>query len=183
MLPEITAEVTDENGMAVDSVSEGDMVYLTLTAVRPDDADPPVTDEDVMVALSPSMMDGAADTSDYEFMSDHRIEIPGGSKDTMSEMVSLVIEMDSDVHPERLILDAEVAGDSMYGRDTISSMGIVDLPIMDTTSLSIQPKAAMAIQMAVDEARMEAAGADMHWTNSPWKKSANSGRSGRSEWL
>ena len=153
-LPGVTAMVVDEDGKALDPqpgyVEEGKSVMFKVMVLN-DEGKPGTAAEALKVALSPS---GSADARDYR-LSISTVDIGEGGGE--SSAVTLMAELDEDVGPETLVLNATVSGTMANGTDTSTSDGVLSIDIMDNTEKQITPKSSDA-----DYDKIKAATADLN---------------------
>ncbi len=171
VLPMITAIVTDKDGEAISpapaSVNEGEDVYLTVTAQRPEPAagQVAVSGEKLTVTLEPT---GSAGAGDFRFVSAHPFTIDAapqfGEKSKSKTKFKIEILDDPDVGDEMLVFDAVAKGSASNGSETSTSEGVITLTIVDQTALNISPKSDADVMAAYMAAREEAAGDDDLWT-------------------
>ena len=144
-LPAVAAVVVDADGRALDpqpdSVKEGETIRVELTSVD-DNGDALAFSEELSISLTPA---GTADAADYA-LSMHPVEI---AADGESATVDLTVRENEEVNPETLVLDAEVAGERDYGRETRTSPGILSLAIEDTTPKLVEAKPEADIRAAL----------------------------------
>ena len=153
-LPAVAAVVVDADGRALDpqpeSVMEGETITVELTSVD-ENGDALAFSEELSISLTPA---GTADAADYA-LSMHPVEI---AADGESATVDLTVRENEEVNPETLVLDAEVAGERDYGRETRTSPGIVSLAIEDTTPKLVEAKPEADIRAALTAAMAAAMG-------------------------
>ena len=154
-LPSVTAMVVGEDGKALDPqpeyVAEGKSVMFKVMVLNDDGKPGGIAAEDLKVALSPS---GSADARDYR-LSLSTVDIGMGTGE--SAAVTLMAELDEDVGPETLVLNATVSGTMANGTETSPSDGVLSIDIMDNTEKQITPKSSDA-----DYDRIKAATADLN---------------------
>ena len=153
-LPAIAAAVVGGNGRALDpqpdSVMEGETIKVKLTSVD-ENGDALAFGEKLSISLTPA---GTADAQDYA-LSMHPVEIAAGGE---SATVDLTVRENEEVNPETLVLDAVVAGERTYGRETRTSAGILSLAIEDTTPRLVEAKPEDKIHAALMAAKAAAMG-------------------------
>ena len=153
-LPAVAAAVVGADGRALDpqpeSVMEGETITVELTSVD-ENGDAVAFREKLSISLTPA---GTADAADYA-LSMHPVEIAADGK---SATVDLTVRENEEVNPETLVLDAEVAGERDYGRETRTSAGIVSLAIEDTTPKLVEAKPEEDIRAALTAAMAAAMG-------------------------
>ena len=121
----------------VDSIMEGQTIQVKVAAVNKDGEEIPAAEE-LSVMLMPT---GDANEQDYR-LSRHPVVIDGGDK---SMTIELTASEDQDVGMEMLMFDAVVTGKGMtdgksHGDEPRTSMGVLDLAIMDTTMKQVEAK-------------------------------------------
>ena len=149
MLPDVMVKVTetDADADAATTLQEGKDYTLTVMLVDEEGEAASTDAEDLEVMLS--LGAGSADESDYRLQPSSMVTIAKGG--SSGELTLLVLE-DSDINPERLVLNAQVSGDSDYGPADSPIPGVVNLPIGDGTIPTVTPKS----QTEIDKAYMDA---------------------------
>ena len=137
----------------VDSIMEGETIHLMLTSVDKDGKEQKFAEE-LSVMLTPT---GDANAQDYR-LATHPVKI---AADGGSATVALTASMDQDVGMEMLVLDATVSGDAKNGKETVTTMGVLSLAIMDATMKSVEAVSDEMIQEIVYAAKEMGAGDDM----------------------
>ena len=129
-LPEITAAVTDADGMAVTDgmLMEGMTYMLTLSA-------PAEVSEGITVALTAS---GTATATDDYSLGSSLIMIPSG--EMSSAPVSLEVDLNDDIEDDTLMFSAEVAGEAANGTETDTIAMLLSLTLVDATMKLITVK-------------------------------------------
>ena len=160
-LPEITVTAMTEDGTGpLMELAEGSKYKVKVEANR-NQPSGEVTGEDVTVTLALGD-DSTAVAEDYR-ITPSSVKIPGGLND-QSKMFTLdVLAGDGDIGDETLMLDAMVKGKSPNGVVT-EEKGTLSVTLMDTTTLNVEPRSDVEVQLAVATARNVADGADDLWT-------------------
>ena len=89
--------------------------------------------------------------------------IVGGLNDQSKTFTLEVLAGDGDIGDETLMLDAMVKGGSTNGAVT-EEKGMLSVTLMDTTTLNVEPRSDVEVQLAVATAKNVADGADDLWT-------------------
>ena len=160
-LPAVKATLVGSDGKALspqpESVKEGEMVKIMLTAVDKDGKAMKAA-EKLTITLSPT---GTADSADYS-LSSQSFEIASGKES--SAVVDLMVTEDQDLGAETLMFDAVVAGEAKNGTDTKLVMGVLSLMIEDGTALLVWAKTQEEVEAAIYAANHAGMGDDMTFT-------------------
>ena len=153
-LPAVEAAVVDADGRVVDprpdSVQEGETIKVELTSID-ENGDALAFPEKLSISLTAA---GTADAADYT-LSMHPVEI---AADGESATVDLTVRENEEVNPETLVLDAVVAGERDYGRETRTSPAVLSLAIEDTTPKLVEAKPEDELHAALTAATAAAVG-------------------------
>ncbi len=174
VLPSVTVTVTDAEGEVAtqlmeedgdDETGEGVEYTLTVKTVDKEDAtksmDSAVEAHKVTLSLDPSSV---ADGSDFTLVPSEVTLPTGTTSDTLTLTVIANVDTGGDDRMERLAFQAVVSGDSDYGPPDPAIRRVVDLDIVDHTTLLVTPKSDADIEAAYMRARTTAAGTDGKWT-------------------
>ena len=153
-LPEVTAELTDEDGDAVpdEGVAEGDVVMLTFKVAS-------AATEAIKITLAPG--DGNMARADDYSLSAMEATIASGTM--ASAALTLTTMSNDDYMDDMLVLTGAVTGADANGT-TAGDPVMVMLTIMDGTMLNVTPKTEAEIMKAVMDERALKAGSDGLWT-------------------
>ena len=156
----ITAVAKDKDGNEVTEIMEGgDPVFLTVTVDRGRGVmDRITTDENLTVDIRAS---DAGQVADYE-LSESRIDLeslPSGKQSNdVDQKIELSARSDEDVGMEYLVLNLELSGDSMVGKET--STGTFSIGVVDNTMKKVEPKAEADAYPAILDALKAGSGED-----------------------
>ncbi len=160
-LPEITVTAMTEDGAGpLMELAEGSTYKVKVEANR-NQPSGEVTSEDVTVTLALGD-DSTAVAEDYR-ITPSSVKIVGGLNDQSKTFTLEVLAGDGDIGDETLMLDAMVKGGATNGAGT-EEKGMLSVTLMDTTTLNVEPRSDVVVQLAVATARNVADGPDDLWT-------------------
>ena len=160
-LPEITVTAMTEDGAGpLMELAEGSKYKVKVEANR-NQPSGEVTSETVTVSLALGD-DSTAVAEDYR-ITPSSVSIVGGLNDQSKTFTLEVLAGDGDIGDETLMLDAMVKGGATNGAVT-EEKGMLSVTLMDTTTLNVEPRSDVEVQLAVATAKNVADGPDDLWT-------------------
>ena len=160
-LPAITVTAMTEDGAGpLMELAEGSTYKVKVEANR-NQPSGEVTSENVTVSLK---LDGDSEAvaEDYR-ITPSSVTIVGGLNDQSKTFTLEVLAGDGDIGDETLMLDAMVTGGATNGAVT-EEKGMLSVTLMDTTTLNVEPRSDVEVQLAVATAKNVADGPDDLWT-------------------
>ncbi len=160
-LPSITVTAMTKGGAGpLTELAEGVEYRVKVEADR-NTPSGEVTGETVTVTL-PLADSSVAMGEDYR-LTPASVSISGSSNDQSKTFTLEVLGGDGDIGEEMLVLDAMVKGGSVNGGGT-EMKGMLSVTLVDTTTLNVEPKSDVEVELAVTKARNEGEGPDNLWT-------------------
>ncbi len=160
-LPEITVTAMTAQGVGPLTVLEEGSKYKVRVEANRNKPSGEVTGETVAVSLALGD-DSTASAEDYRITPSSR-SITGGLNDQSATFDLEVLAGDGDIGDETLVLNAVVRAGRTNGGGS-EEKGMLSVTLTDTTTLNVEPRSDVEVELAVATARNVADGADDLWT-------------------
>ena len=160
-LPSITVTAMTKSGAGPETELAEGVEYRVKVEADRNTPSGEVTSETVTVTL-PLADSSVAMAEDYR-LTPASVRISGSSNDQSKTFTLEVLGGDGDIGEEMLVLDAMVKGGSVNGGGT-EMKGMLSVTLVDTTTLNVEPKSDVEVELAVTKARNEGEGPDNLWT-------------------
>ena len=161
-LPKITVTAMTKDGTGPLMRLEEGAEYKVKVEANRNDPSGEVTGETVTVKLA--LGDDSTATADDYRITQSSVRILGGLNDQTKTFDLKVVGGDGDIGEEMLVLDAMVNVPGSPNGDDAEMKGMLSVTLTDTTTLNVEPRSDVEVELAVATARNVADGADDMWT-------------------